>query len=454
MKFKVKDYVKIGLKEKLIILCPAVVIAILAFLVAYYFVDPFPPRRISIGCGPPEGANFIYAQAYQEILSKEGIALDLRNTAGSAENLKLLGAASGGVDIAFVQGSLKSLVPKTDLVSLGSLFFEPLWIFHSNGLALRRIPDLKGLRLAVGEEGSGTKILTMRLLELNGVNSHNTRILSYGYQKAADMLLNGEVDVAFFVSTHRAAHVIKLIDSKLVKLMGFERAEAYALLYHFLYVLKVPEGVIDFEANIPARDLTLVAPTTQLVARPDLHPALINLLLEAAEIVLESGGDFEREGEFPAPKYLDFKLSPEAERFYKSGPPFLQRYLPFWVAILVSRITILLLPLVAVILPLFKLMPLIYRWRMRSRIYRWYSKLRAFDPERHKEEATERLQEYLAGLDGIEEKVSNISVPLSFSEELYHLRMHIDLLRGKLKQMIENEEPPDDSYQRATPEKQ
>ncbi len=435
---KVRNYVKIGLREKLIIFCPAVVLAILAFVVAYYFVDPFPPRRISIGCGPPESATFKFAQAYQEILSKEGISLELRNTAGSAENLKLLGAASGGVDVAFVQGSMKSLVPKTDLVSLGSLFFEPLWIFHRNDLALRRIPDLKGLRLAVGKEGGGTKILTMRLLELNGVNSQNTRILAYGYQKAAEMLLNAEVDVAFFVSTHLASHVIKLIDSKSVKLMGLERAEAYALLYHYLYVLKVPEGVIDLEANIPARDLTLVAPTTQLVARPDLHPALINLLLEAAVIVHKSGGDFEREGEFPAPKYLEFKLSPDAERFYKFGPPFLQQYLPFWIAILVSRISILLLPLVAVVLPLFKLMPIVYRWRMRSKIYRWYSKLRAFDPERHKAEGTERLQAYLVELERIEEKVSNISVPLSFSEELFHLRMHIDMLRSKLRQMITN----------------
>jgi TRAP-type uncharacterized transport system substrate-binding protein len=434
---KFKNELKLGLREKLIILCPAVVLATLAFLIAFNFVDPFPPRRLSIGCGPPEGANFKFAQAYRELLSREGITLELRTTAGSAENLKLLGTTSGGVDIAFVQGSMKSLVQNTDLVSLGSLFFEPLWIFHRNGLALRRGPDLKGLRLAVGEEGSGTKILTMRLLELNGVNSQNTRILASGYQKAADMLLNGEVDVAFFVSTHRAAYVINLIDSKSVKLMGFERAEAYALIYHYLYVLKLPEGVIDFEANIPARDLSLVAPTTQLVARPDLHPALINLLLEATEIVHESGGDFEREGEFPTPKYLDFKLSPEAERFYKYGPPFLQRYLPFWVAIFVSRMTILLLPLIAVILPLFKVLPLVYRWRVRSKIYRWYSKLRALDPERHKEEGTERLQEYLVKLEGIEEKVSNISVPLSYSEELYHLRMHIDMLRSKLKQMIE-----------------
>ena len=405
MKLKFRNDVKIGLREKLIIICPAAAVAILAVLIAFYFVDPLPPRRISIGCGPPEGANFNFAQAYQEILSKEGITLDLRNTAGSAENLKLLGAESDGVDVAFVQGSMKSLVQNADLVSLGSLFFEPLWIFHRTGLEVRRISSMKGLRLAVGEEGGGTKTLTMQLLEKNGINSQNTRILPYGYQKAAKMLLNGEVDAAFFVSTHHASHVIKLIDSKSVKLMGLERAEAYALLYHYLYVLKVPEGVIDFEANIPARDLTVVAPTTQLVARSDLHPALINMLLMAATVVHKLGGDFEREGEFPTPKYLDFKLSSEAERFYKYGPPFLLRYLPFWIAIFVSRMTVLLLPLVAVVLPIFKLMPLIYRWRMRSKIYRWYSKLRAFDPERHQEEAAEQLQKYLARIDRIEEKV-------------------------------------------------
>ena len=431
-----RNEVKIAFREKFIILFPALLVAILAFAAALYFVDPFPPRHITIACGPPESASYNYAQSYREILAREGIALKLITTAGSAENLKLLATTSSEVDVAFVQGSMKSLSQNTDLLSLGSLYFEPLWIFHRNDLALGRLADLRGLRLAVGEEGSGTKILTMQLLAHNNVNSQNSRILPHGYQKAADMLLQGEVDVAFFVSTHLAGHVLDLIDSKTVKLMGLERAEAYALLYHYLYVLKLPEGVIDFEDNIPSRDLFLVAPTTQLVARPDLHPALTNLLLGAAEVVHERGGEFEREGEFPSPKYLDFKLSPDAERFYKFGPPFLQRYLPFWIAIFVRRMTILLLPFFAVVLPLFKLLPLIYRWRMRSKIYRWYAKLRDFDPERHKEEGTERLQDFLIGLKEIEEKVSDISVPLSFSDELYHLRMHIDLLRGELKQRL------------------
>ncbi len=436
MKFRSDQ--NVGLREKIFILCGSAIVAIIVFGLAFYFIDPLPPRRISIGCGPPESANYRFAQAYRDLLARDGITLELRSTAGSVENLKLLGKESDGLDVAFVQGSVKSIAGDTDLVSLGSLYFEPLWIFHRHGLTLNRGSDLKGLRIAVGEEGGGTKILAMRLLELNGVDARNSQILSYGYQKAADGLLKGEVDVAFFVSTHRADHILRLIDSKSVKLMGIERAEAYALLYHYLYVLKLPEGVIDFKANIPSRDLKLVAPTTQLVARPDLHPALVYLLLEAARIVHRYGGEFEREGEFPAPKYLDFNLSPEAERFYKTGPPFLQRFLPFWVAILVRRLTILILPVIAVVLPLFRLMPMVYRWRMRSRIYRWYSKLRAFDPDRHREEGTGDLKAYMHGLEEIEKKVSNISVPLSFSEELYHLRMHIDMLRDKLEKMIDN----------------
>ena len=442
---KFRNDENIGFREKLIVIGPAAVVVIAIVLFIYYFVDPIPPRHISIGCGPPDGQNFVYAKAYRKILAKQGIRLVLTNTAGSAENLKLLAGSSDGVDIAFVQGSMKSLVENTELVSLGSLFFEPLWIFHRADLELKRLPDLKGLRIAVGEEGGGTRILALRLLELNGINAQNTQLLSFGYQKAAGKLLNGEVDVAFFVSTHLASHIIQLIDSKFVKVMGLERADAYALLFHYLYVLKLPEGVIDFEENIPSRDLTLVAPTTQLITRPDLHPALVNLILMAAKEVHKTGGEFEREGEFPSPKYLDFSLSEDAERYYKSGPPFLQRYLPFWVAILVNRIILLLLPLIAVVLPFFKLMPIVYRWRMRSRIYRWYSKVRFLDPERHRGETAEQLREYFVELGKIEEKVSNISVPLAFTEELYHLRMHIDMLITRLKKMIDNSNSPGES---------
>jgi TRAP transporter TAXI family solute receptor len=425
------------MKEKAKIFGPAVVIAIVGFLVAYQFVTPAPPRHIVIGTGSPKGAYYAFGKKYSELFAKEGISLEVKITTGSAENLKLLEADSDGVDIAFIQGGMGALAKTEKLVSLGSLYFEPLWIFHQKDLTLNLLSDLKGLRVAVGEEGSGTKVLTMQLLGLNGVTSKNTRLLSHDSVQAVEKLLRGEIDVAFFVTTHRSPYLHQLRKSKSITLMGLQRAEAYALRYHYLHVLKLPEGVIDFQANVPPRDLNLVAPSTQLVARSDLHPALIELFLQTAKEVHESGGGFERRGEFPAPKYLDFELSKEAKRFYQSGPPFLQRYLPFWVANFLNRMKIMLLPLVALLYPLFKLMQPIYRWQMRSRIYRWYSELESVDLEINKEGLTVNIDEYFLMLDNLENKVSNISVPHAYSEELYNLRLHIDMLRNQLYKALE-----------------
>ena len=436
---KLKKKEKLDAKEKLKIFGPAMVITIVGFVVAFQFVAPAPPRNIIIGTGSPKGAYFAFGKKYSELFAKENIALEVKITAGSAENLKLLEADSGGVDIAFIQGGMGTLAKTEKLVSLGSLYFEPLWIFHQKGLTLNRLSDLKGLRVAVGEEGSGTKVLTMQLLGLNGITAKNTQLLSYDPLKAAERLLKGEIDVAFFVTTHRSPYLRLFLKSKSITQMGLQRAEAYALRYHYLHVLKLPEGVIDFQDNIPSRDLTLVAPSTQLVARSDLHPALIELFLQTAKKVHEPGGGFERRGEFPAPKYLDFELSQEAKRFYQSGPLFLQRYLPFWVANFLNRMKIMLLPLVALLYPLFKLMPPIYRWRMRSRIYRWYSELETVESEINREDLTANLDEYLLILDNLEDKVSNISVPSAYSEELYSLRLHIDMLRNKLYRAREKE---------------
>ena len=436
---KLRNKEKLDAKEKLKIFGPAMVIAIVGFLVTYQFVAPAPPRNIIIGTGSPKGAYFAFGKKHSELFAKEGISLEVKKTAGSAENLKLLEAGSDGVDIAFIQGGMGALAKTKKLVSLGSLYFEPLWIFHQKDLTLHRLSDLKGLRVAVGKEGSGTKVLTIQLLKLNGITSKNTRLLLYDSEKAIEKLLKGEIDVAFFVTTHRSSYLRPLRKSKSITLMGLQRAEAYALRFHYLHVLKLPEGVIDFQDNIPSHDLTLVAPSTQLVARSYLHPALIELFLQTAKKVHESGGGYERQGEFPAPKYLDFELSPEAKRFYQSGSPFLQRYLPFWVANFLNRMKIMLLPLVALLYPLVKLMPPIYRWRMRSRIYRWYSELETVDTEMNKENLTANLDEHLLMLDNLEDKVSNISVPSAYSEELYSLRLHIDMLRNKLYKALEKE---------------
>jgi hypothetical protein len=247
------------------------------------------------------------------------------------------------------------------------------------------------------------------------------------------MLLKGELDVALLVTSPQTPVVKMLLESKKVRLLSFDRMKAYTTRYRYLSKVELPEGVIDLKNDVSPKDVYLIAPTAQLVARKDFHPALIDLLLQAAREVHGTGGLFEEPGEFPSPNYVDFALSKDARRFYTSGPSFLRRYLPFWAANLVDRLKIMLLPLLALFFPLFKLMPPIYRWRIRSRIYRWYSELEEIDPEIRKGVRAEEVREYLAMLDKLEEKVSKVSIPLSYSEERYDLRLHIEMLRNKLR---------------------
>jgi TRAP transporter TAXI family solute receptor len=432
---KIRKTIDRDTRERLKIFGPAIVIMLIGFVITFQFVDPAPPRKIVMGTGSPQGAYHAFGKAYRETLAREGITLVLKNSSGSVDNLRMLEAPSDGVDVAFVQSGLATLTKTDTLVSLGSLFFEPLWIFYKKDLSLIRLPDMKGLRVAVGPEGSGTKALMMQLLGLNDVTAKNTQILFHDFQKAAAMLLAGEIDVAAFVSNHHAKYIQHLAKSWKIKLMGIERAEAYALRYKFLNVLVLPEGVIDFKANVPYRDLALLAPTSQLVARSDLHPALIDVLLQAAKEVHYKSSGFEREGQFPTARYTDFKLSVDAARFYRSGPPFFQRYLPFWAANYLSRMKVLLLPLVALLFPFFKLMPFIYRWRMRSRIYRWYRQLESIDAQISTKQTAENLDRHIASLDVLENNLSHINVPLAFQEELYDFRLHIDLLRKRIQRI-------------------
>jgi TRAP-type uncharacterized transport system substrate-binding protein len=448
-----RERTELGFKEKekmtrieiLKILLPTVALTIIGFLVAFQFVDPAPPRNISMACGTPGGASCNFANEYRDFMAKEGVTLSLKTSAGAMENLELLQQENDGADVAFVQGGLASLVQDSELMSLGSLFYEPLWVFYRSDLLVDRPKDMKGMRLAVGEDGSGTKILTMKLLKLNGINSQNSSILSVGYEKAAEQLAAGEVDVAFFVSTHHATYVDRLLKLRAVTLLGIQRAEAYTFLHPYLYLLKLPEGVIDLEANIPSSTLKLVASTTELVAKNDLHPALVNLLMQAAAEVHETGTAFERRREFPSTEYLAFELSEEAENYFNSGPTFLQRYLPFWVANYITRMKILLVPLVVVFYPLFKLVPLLYGWRMRSRIYRWYVELDSVDPDLHRDELGDSTKKFLLKLDEIEDRVCKVTVPSAYSEGLYALRLHIGMLRGKLQHTVRGNASTDDT---------
>lgn len=413
-------------------------LAIAAFALAALFVEPAPPSQITISAGEEGGAYILFANRYRENLARHGIALEVLSSAGSVENLGRL--RRGEADVALVQGGAAAGEDE-GLLSLGSVFLEPLWVFHRRGLELARISDLRGRRVAVGPAASGTRAVAIRLLAGNGADGPPTQLVGIGAEAAAEALLVGALDACFMIASPRSPVVSRLLVAEEVALMSFSRAPAYARVHRFLSELMLPEGAIDLAANVPPRSIALVAPAANLVVRESFHPALVDLLLQAAAEVHGVPGLFAEPGQFPAPRYLELPLSREARRYYKAGPPFLQRYLPFWAATQVDRLKVMLVPLLALLVPLLRLFPPVYRWRVRSRIYRWYKELRWVDPNPDERGRVDHLAERFAEVARIEGEVRQLPTPLSYAEELYDLRLHIELVRGKLEAARRADEP-------------
>ncbi|MDH5537335.1 MAG: C4-dicarboxylate ABC transporter substrate-binding protein, partial [Betaproteobacteria bacterium] len=332
-----------------------------------------------------------------------------------------------------IQGGVGNAVEQPELVTLAALYYEPLWIFYRGKDELALASQLAGKRLAIGPDGSGTRALALTLLNAADPAGSPEHLLPLGGTAAADALTAGRVDAALFVAGPDAPVVQRLLREPSVRLMSLAQAEALARRFPYLATVTLPRGVIDLAADVPAREVTLVATTAYLVARESFHPALVSVLLQAAQRVHRPGGIFHRIGEFPAARDGDFPLSEDAQRFFRSGPPFLQRYMPFWVANLIERLLILLVPLVAVMIPVMRIFPGVYNWRVRLRVFRWYGELRAVELEAAKAPPPERVKALLAALDEIQDGVNHTQVPITYSDYAYNLKLHIDLVRSRLQ---------------------
>ena len=308
-------------------------------------------------------------------------------------------------------------------------------MFYRNPTPIDRLSLLQNMTIAVGPIGSGTRAVAQELLQENGITEASARLLPLDAGQALRAFSEQRLNAAFVIASAEAPVVQELLRTPGVRLMNFSRAEAYIRNHRYLSDVTLPEGAIDLISNTPAQTVRLLAVTANLVVRRELHPALVDLLLQTATEVHSNGGLFEEPSQFPSPRYLDFPLHPDARRYYKSGPPFLQRYLPFWAATLLDRLKVMLLPLIALVLPLLKIMPPTYRWRMRSRIYRWYREIQAVEMQLEQSGEMENVNRQLAELDRIERDVTKVSVPLSFHDELYALRMHLGLVRDRLRQV-------------------
>jgi TRAP-type uncharacterized transport system substrate-binding protein len=420
-------------REQLSVVGPAVVLAIVAFVVAFQWVKPAPPSRVVIATGRSDGAYHHFAQQYRERLARERITLEIRETSGSVENIRLLEDPTSGVDIAFVQGGTGGAAKTDGLVSLASLYFEPLWVFSRTAPGPSDLRAMRDRRIAVGPEASGTRAVAQTLLAANGITEATARFSPLTGIDAVLALRRGEVDTVFLIASPDSATVKEMLRSPRIALLSFPRADAYTKRFPFLTKLVLPAGGLSLEANRPPRDTVLLAPAASLVVRRDFHPALVDLLLVTAASVHGRRGLFEVPQQFPSPDHLDFPLMNEAQRYYRSGPPFLARFLPFWAATLVDRIKVLVLPLL-VLVPLARMVFPAYRWRIRSKIVKKYRDVVDVDQALTPRLTAAECDGLLERLDRIEEAVRALRVPLGYADAHYHLRLHLDLVRAKVKE--------------------
>lgn len=440
--FKFSQFTQFSLRDLIVTAGPMTVLVIALCYVAYRLVDPSPPKQVTLATGQENSAYEEFGKKYAAALGKFGIKVTLVPSLGSQENLQRLMDPDSGVDIAFVQsGSIEQQAAKdAGLVSLGSLFTEPVWLFYRESKKITQLTQLKGLRVNVGPEGTGVPKLFKTILSVNGLEPEDVKIKQLENTPATVELLEGRIDALVFSSAPDALLIQMLLQTPGIKLFDFTQAEAYSRRFPFLTHVVLPRGIVDLGRDLPPKNYHLIAPTATLVAREDLHPALIDLFVQAAGTIHGGAGWFRKQGEFPNASYTEIPVIPEAEKFYKDGPPFLQRYMSFWLANFFDRMWVVIVALGALILPLSRIVPPLYVWKVRSRVYRWYGQLRTVEQAIEDVPPGKRATVYpaqLKRLTEIEERVNQISIPLSFADELYRLRSHINLVRKRILWLCE-----------------
>jgi TRAP transporter TAXI family solute receptor len=435
---KTLRYTLLSLREMLTSAGPLVLLALLLLGLAYWWLDPEPPKRVTLATGPAQSAYAEFGQRYAKAMAVYGIEVKLLPSEGSLQNLEWL--AQGKADLGFVQGgsSAQDATDQDGLASLGSLFVEPVWLFYRTEAAQKISPDatlnaltqLKGLRVNVGTPGSGVPRLMGKLFDINHMDASTVTLTQLEQTPATVAFLGAELDALVFVSAPESPMVQMLLQTPGVKLMDFAQSEAYSRRLAFLTPVTLPQGVVDLANNTPSQDVRLVAPTTTLLARQGVHPAVLQLFSQSSLTFHSLAGWFNRAHEFPNAAHTEFPLSEEAQRTIRNGIPLMQRYLPFSYANLMERMWLALGIIIAVLLPLSRIVPPLYEFRIRSRVFRWYAQLREIEDRAGDGESS--AQSLVAELNQMEARVGKISVPLSYADELYALRNHIELVRKKL----------------------
>lgn len=417
-------------------------VPVLGALVAalFYFVAPPPPMSATMSTGAESGSYHAFALRLQEELAREHFELKLVNSSGSRENAQRLLDTDSGINIALLQSGQELELnegQRQSLHSLGAVYHEPLWLFVRRHLQADTLQDLTARKIAIGNPGGGLRMLLTPLLQAIGVDTDNP---GGNWQpltgpKAASQLLAGELDGAFFMARAESDLVRQLANHPEVRLFPFVRARAYEHYLPFIEGIEVSRGLLSLSNDQPAHDMKTLGAQALLVINNDFHPAIAPLILATAQKVMANGGLLEEPGAWPKADPQAFDMLAEADYFHRKGPPLLQRYLPFRIASLADRYIILVIPLLVVLFPLFKIAGPVYRWRIRARIYRWYKYLRDIDKKFNRNTLPEQLDEEILRLHALQNELAKVEVPLSYTHELYELHLHVRYVIRRLQEL-------------------
>lgn len=412
-------------------LIAAIVATIAVAAAALLFTERMPPRTIVMATGSKGTAYYAIGEQYARIFARHGVRLEVLATDGSVDNIRLLNDSGSGVSVALVQSGTTNETESPELASLGTLFYEPLWLFMREPPKNPLQPLQPGMRVSLGANGSGTYKLTRELASAAGADFGKLKLHELAENEAGEALMRGELDFVAMSMSPTASIIQRLLRDPEVITLDWSRADAYVALLPYLSKRILPRGVADLANDRPGNDLTLIATKASLIVRDDLHQALQHLLLQAAAEIHGTPGIFNQSGEFPAAEPIDLPLSDIARDYYRNGQPFLQRYLPFWLAALTTRILVLLIPIVGVVYPLFRLLPAVYGWSMRRRIFRLYGELKFLEAAFAATSVGDRAN-LVERLGELETRANRIRVPIAFSHMLYTLKHHIGLVKQQV----------------------
>ncbi len=435
-------YTLLSLRDLLVSVGPFALLTVALLTLTYWWLDPNPPKQVVLATGPAQSAYDEFGKHYATALARYGIEVQLLPSEGSSANLELI--RTGKADLGFVQGGSADIGydDEESITSLGSLFVEPLWLFYREDAAVRlnqgstsidNLTQLEGWRVNVGTSGSGVPRLFSTLLDVNRIDPQKLTLSELEQTPATVAFLNGDIDAVVFASAPESLMVQMLLQSPGIRLLDFAQSEAYSRRFAYLTPVVMPQGVVDLSRNIPTRDMRLVASTTSLMSSARTHPAILQLFAQTATQLHGGAGWFSRAREYPSLEHSEVPVSPEAIRAIRNGPPFLQRYLPFWLANLVERMWLAMGLILALALPLSRVVPPLYSFRIRSRVFRWYGQLRHIEQRSTDVQDPTSVDDLIGQLDELDSKVEQVVVPLSYTDELYALRNNISLVRQRLQ---------------------